>query len=185
MRQWLNWRALSNGSNAAALERCIFQGYKFALSPYPSLLSTEHHLCFSTALHFHLFPQPLSQLHLLALSCHYLSPLLTRLCNWIFSIAFSAGLDESPLKTTEIFLLTVERYCWKKEMLRITKLNRSFLPVNGDGSSDFSLCFQQALVSLTPWNLSKPFQQHFWETKMCRSQEKAQNSLLKGPSTEK
>lgn len=130
-------------------------------------------------------PPPLSQLHLLDLSCHYLSPLLIRLCNWIFSIALSAGLDESPLKTTEIFLLTVERYCWKKEMLRITKLNRSFLPVNGDGSSDFSLCFQQALVSLTPWNLSKPFQQHFWDTKMCRSQEKAQNGPLKGPSTEK
>ena len=77
------------------------------------------------------FPlSPLLRSGLLALLCHYLSPLLICLCNWIFSVALSAGLDESPLKTTEIFVLTVGRYCWKEETLRITKLNCSFLPVD-------------------------------------------------------
>lgn len=112
-----------------------FKGISLSLSPCLDLLSTEHCLCVppllnleSSSLCFLL--SALSRLRLLALSCHYLSPLLICLYNWIFSVALSAGLDESPLKTTEFFLLTVGRYCCKEETLRITKLNCSFLPAD-------------------------------------------------------
>lgn len=138
MQQWLNWRAVRHFQIEVMLQRwrdACFKGMSLSLSLCPDLLSTELCLCSPSAQplkHFSLFPfLPSSHNYVFQLSraitfplCWFASaaefPLLLSLQAWI----------KAHWKQLKFSYRLLEDIAERRETLRITKLNCSFLSVH-------------------------------------------------------